>query len=228
MHRAEANMVVCAKAMLNVARKLNEDRGAPFFEGSFYGIVDTSAALRDFARVIGDPSLTERTERLIAREEAKAEAALAPWREKLRGKRVLLFTGGVKSWSVVSALQDLGMIVVATGTEKSTEEDKARIMELMGPDAKMISDNDQKALIDAFHEFGADILIAGGRYLYPALKSRIPFLDINHERDFGYAGYDGIVELARQLSFSVNSPVWRQVRAERPWASATPIANAAE
>ena len=228
MHRAEANMVVCAKAMLNVARKLNEDHGAPFFEGSFYGIIDTSAALRDFARVIGDPSLAERTERLIAREEAKTEAALAPWREKLRGKRVLLFTGGVKSWSVVSALQDLGMIVVATGTEKSTEEDKARILELMGPDAKMISDNDQKALIDAFHDFGADILIAGGRYLYPALKSRIPFLDINHERDFGYEGYDGIVELARQLSFSVNSPVWRQVRADRPWAGATTIANAAE
>ena len=88
--------------------------------------------------MIGDPDLSERTERLIAREEAKAEAALAPWREKLRGKRVLLFTGGVKSWSVVSALQDLGMIVVATGTEKSTEEDKARIVELMGPDAKMI------------------------------------------------------------------------------------------
>ena len=129
-----------------------------------------------------------------------AEAALAPWREKLQCKRVFLFTGGVKSWSVVSALQDLGMIVVATGTEKSTEEDKARLLELMGPDAKMISDNDQKALIDAFHEFDADILIAGGRYLYPALKSRIRFLDINHERDFGYEGYDGIVELARQLS----------------------------
>ena len=123
---------------------------------------------------------------------------------------MLLFTGGVKSWSIVSALQDLGMIVVATGTEKSTEEDKARIRELMGPDAQMISDNDQMALIDVFHEFDADILIAGDRYIYPTLKSRIPFLDINHERDFGYDGYDGIVELARQLSFAVNSPVWRQ------------------
>ena len=49
-----------------------------------------------------------------------------------RGKRVLLYTGGVKSWSIVSALQDLGMDVVATGTKKSTEEDKARIREIMG------------------------------------------------------------------------------------------------
>ena len=98
MHRAEASMVVCAKALLNVARKVQEGWGVPFFEGSFYGVADTSQALRDFAR--------------------------------LRGKRALLYTGGVKSWSVVSALQDLGMDVVATGTKKSTEEDKARIREL--------------------------------------------------------------------------------------------------
>lgn len=53
---------------------------------------------------------------------------------------MLLYTGGVKSWSVVSALQDLGMKVVATGTKKSTEEDKARIRELMGEDTKMIEE----------------------------------------------------------------------------------------
>jgi nitrogenase molybdenum-cofactor synthesis protein NifE len=75
---------------------------------------------------------------VIAREEARIRAALEPWRERLKGKRVLLYTGGVKSWSVVSALQDLGMTVVATGTNKSTEEDKARIREIMGDDAKMI------------------------------------------------------------------------------------------
>ncbi len=63
-----------------------------------------------------------------------------PGDARLQGKRVLLYTGGVKSWSVVSALQDLGMEVVATGTKKSTEEDKSRIRELMGEDAKMIDD----------------------------------------------------------------------------------------
>jgi nitrogenase molybdenum-cofactor synthesis protein NifE len=33
----------------------------------------------------------------------------------------------VKSWSIIAAVQDLGMTVVAIGTKKSTEEDKARI-----------------------------------------------------------------------------------------------------
>jgi nitrogenase molybdenum-cofactor synthesis protein NifE len=227
MHRAEANMVVCSKAMIHVARKLEDDYAIPYFEGSFYGRSDTSAALHGFARLIGDASLTERTERLIAREEARVDQALVPLRKKLAGKRVLIFTGGYKSWSIVSAMQDLGMIVVATGTEKSTEEDKARIRELMGPDVRMISDNDQIGILNAFHECKADILIAGDRYIYPTLKSRIPFLDVDHVRRIGYAGYDGLVELARNLDHTINSPVWKQVCVRPDWAyAAEPLLEA--
>ena len=218
MHRARVNMVVCAKALLNVARKLQENFGTPFFEGSFYGVQDVSDALRSFARLLGDADLAARCEAVIAREEARSNAALEPWRERLKGKRVLLYTGGVKSWSIVSALQDLGMKVVATGTRKSTEEDKARIRELMGDDAKMIDEGSPKSLLSIYHEYRADILIAGGRNLYTALKARIPFLDINQEREFGYAGYTGMVELARQLVLSMESPVWAAVRRPAPWA----------
>ncbi|MEJ2435787.1 MAG: nitrogenase component 1, partial [Pseudolabrys sp.] len=198
-----------------------------WFEGSFYGITDTSQALRDFARIIDDPDLSARTEALIAREEARIHAELEPWRERLRGKRVLLYTGGVKSWSVISALQDLGMEVVATGTKKSTEEDKARIRELMGEDAKMIEDGSPKALLQIVREYRADILIAGGRNMYTALKARLPFLDINQEREFGYAGYQGMLELVRQLALTLESPVWEAVRRPAPWAVAQAEAGAA-
>ena len=66
-------------------------------------------------------------------------------------------------------------------------------------------------------ENNVDILIAGGRNMYTALKARIPFLDINQERDFGYEGYQGMVELARQLTLTLNSPVWEAVRTPPPW-----------
>ncbi|WP_369855650.1 nitrogenase iron-molybdenum cofactor biosynthesis protein NifE [Candidatus Thalassolituus haligoni] len=217
MHHAEVNMMVCSKAMLNVARKLQDRFGTPWFEGSFYGITDTSQALRDFARFIGDDDLTQRTEALIEREEKRIREELEPWRKRLAGKRVLLYTGGVKSWSVISALQDLGMKVVATGTKKSTEEDKARIRELMGDDVKMLDEGSPKALLQTVKDYQADILIAGGRNMYTALKARIPFLDINQEREFGYAGYDGMLELVRQLSLTIESPVWEAVRRSAPW-----------
>lgn len=217
MHRAEVNMMVCSKAMLNVARKMQDSYQIPWFEGSFYGITDTSEALRGFAGLINDPDLTERTEALIEREEKRIREVLNEWRPRLEGKRVLLYTGGVKSWSVISALQDLGMKVVATGTKKSTEEDKARIRELMGDDTLMIDDGNPKELIRIVNDYKADILIAGGRNMYTALKARIPFLDINQERDFGYAGYEGMIELVRQLTLTLESPVWHAARCNAPW-----------
>jgi nitrogenase molybdenum-cofactor synthesis protein NifE len=223
MHSAKVNMMVCSKAMINVARKLKEQYGTRWFEGSFYGITDTSDALRDFARLIDDPSLTERTTALISREETRIRMALAPWRERLSGKRVLLYTGGVKSWSVISALQDLGMHVVATGTNKSTEEDKERIRELMGSDTKMIEDGSPRALLNVVREYRADILIAGGRNMYTALKAKLPFLDINQEREFGYAGYQGMLELVRQLALTIESPVWQAVRRPAPWLEETTL-----
>ncbi|OGT91498.1 MAG: nitrogenase iron-molybdenum cofactor biosynthesis protein NifE [Gammaproteobacteria bacterium RIFOXYA12_FULL_61_12] len=217
MHRAAVNMMVCSKAMINVARKLQEAFGTPWFEGSFYGVGDVSQALRDFARLLKDEDLAARTEALIEREEARIDVLLQPWRKRLKGKRVLLYTGGVKSWSVVAALQDLGMEVVATGTRKSTEEDKARIRELMGEDALMLEEGNPRAMIDLVRQRGVDVLIAGGRNMYTALKARIPFLDINQEREFGYAGYEGMLELARQLVLTIDSPVWAAVRQPAPW-----------
>ena len=216
MHAAEANMLVCSKALINVARKLQEKYGTPWFEGSFYGIDDTSAALRNFAHLIGHLDLANRTEALIEREEARIDEELTPYRERLRGKRALLYTGGVKSWSIVSALQDLGMEVVATGTKKSTEQDKQRIRQLMGKDAKMIPAGSPRVLLDTVAEYGADMLIAGGRNMYTALKARVPFLDINQEREFPYAGYNGMVQLAQQITLSLESPVWDATRSTPP------------
>ncbi|MDX9839779.1 MAG: nitrogenase iron-molybdenum cofactor biosynthesis protein NifE, partial [Azoarcus sp.] len=45
----------------------------------------------------------------------------------------------------------------------------------------------------------------------------LPFLDINQEREFGYAGYDGMKELVRQLALTLESPVWAAVRKPAPW-----------
>ncbi len=217
MHRSELNMLVCSRALVNVARKLEEKYGTPWFEGSFYGVRDMSLSLRSFASRLGDPELQERTEALIAREEAAVEAQLAQYRARLQGKRVLLYTGGVKSWSVVSALQDLGMKVVATGTRKSTEEDKARIRELMGEDAIMLDEGNPRLLLDVVYQQKADMMIAGGRNMFTAYKGKIPFLDINQEREHVFAGYKGMVELARQICLTLESPVWSQARSRAPW-----------
>ena len=45
-------MVVCSQALVTLARKMKERWGIPYYEGSFYGISDTSAALRALAAML--------------------------------------------------------------------------------------------------------------------------------------------------------------------------------
>lgn len=230
-HRAKAAMMVCSKAMINVARKMEERYGIPFFEGSFYGITDTSESLRQIAKLLvqqgaGD-ELLSRTEKLIFREETRAWEGINRYRPKLQGKKVLLITGGVKSWSVVSALQEGGMEIVGTSVKKSTDEDKEKIKELMGEDAHMFDDMRPRDMYAMLKDSRADIMLSGGRSQFVALKVKMPWLDINQERHHAYAGYVGMVELVKQIEQALFHPVWAQVRKPAPWeTSSTDITEA--
>jgi nitrogenase molybdenum-cofactor synthesis protein NifE len=220
-HRARAAMMVCSKAMINIARKMEERYQIPFFEGSFYGVGDMSDSLREIARLLverGAPDdLIARTEAVIAREEARAWARLEPYKPRLAGKRVLLITGGVKSWSVVAALQEVGLEIVGTSVKKSTKEDKERIKELMGEDAHMIDDMTPREMYKMLKDARADIMLSGGRSQFVALKAKMPWLDINQERHHAYAGYEGIVDLVHEIDKALSNPIWEQVRRPAPW-----------
>src|SRR5271166_2646715 len=220
-HRARAAMMVCSKAMINVARKMEERYDIPFFEGSFYGIEDTSDSLREIARLLiqrGAPAeLTARTEAVIAREEALAWAGIEPYKPRLSGKRVLLITGGVKSWSVVAALQEAGLEIVGTSVKKSTKEDKEKIKELMGQDAHMIDDMTPREMYKMLKDARADIMLSGGRSQFISLKAKMPWLDINQERHHAYMGYVGMVKLVEEIDKALFNPIWEQVRKPAPW-----------
>ncbi len=230
-HRAKAAMMVCSKAMINVARKMEERYGIPFFEGSFYGISDMSESLRQIAKLLvqqGAPEeLLSRTEKLIFREESQAWEAIQYYRKRLQGKKVLLITGGVKSWSVVSALQEGGMEIVGTSVKKSTIEDKEKIKELMGEDAHMFDDMRPRDMYAMLKESRADIMLSGGRSQFVALKVKMPWLDINQERHHAYAGYVGMIELVKRIDQALYHPVWAQVRKPAPWETSADDVNPA-
>ncbi|RWP43336.1 nitrogenase iron-molybdenum cofactor biosynthesis protein NifE [Mesorhizobium sp.] len=220
-HRARAAMMVCSTALISLARKMEERWDIPFFEGSFYGISDTSQALRNLVRLLvrkgADPEILERTETLIAQQEAIAWKKLETYRQRLQGKRVLLNTGGVKSWSVVHALMEIGIEIVGTSIKKSTVQDKERIKQVLKHDKHMFESMAARELYAMLSEHRADIMLSGGRTQFIALKAKTPWLDINQERQHPYAGYDGMVELVRQIDLAIHNPIWSQVRQPAPW-----------
>ncbi|MEL6603355.1 MAG: bifunctional nitrogenase iron-molybdenum cofactor biosynthesis protein NifEN [Cyanobacteria bacterium J06614_10] len=224
-HRAKLNVMICSKALINMAQKMEDRYGIPYIEASIYGIEDVNHLLRRVAARLGDADLQARTEVLIATETAKLDKALSPYRQRLQDKRIVLYTGGVKSWSIISAAQDLGIKVVATSARKSTEEDKARIKKLLAADGIMMEKGGAKKLLEVIAKTKADMLIAGGRNQYTALKARIPFLDINQERHHPYAGYVGMVEIAKELDSALHSPIWEQVRSLPPWKAFSPTST---
>jgi nitrogenase molybdenum-cofactor synthesis protein NifE len=211
-HQARLNVVVCGRALINVALAMDRKYGIPFVEVSFFGSTETAKALRAIAEKLQDPlargqqsedyELSRSVEALIKNEETKLKEALKPYRY-LRGKKAVLYTGGVKSWSFISALRDLGIEVVAVGTKKSTIEDEEKMKAILGPDAPLVEDVTPKNLVKLMKERNADMLIAGGRNQYLAIKEGYPFVDVNQERHTAYAGYAGLVNLAEQINNSM-------------------------
>ena len=215
-HRARLNVIVCAKSLISLTRKMEEKYGIPSISLSFYGRRDTSAGLLTIATALGDAGLIERTKQLIAREEAKLEEKLQPYREVFRGKKAVLNTGGNKTWSIASALQDLGIEVVATAVKKATEADREKAREYLGETGVLMMDpgSEQARIID---ERGAHLLLAGGRSLYTAIKKRIAFADVNQEKKKSYGGYDGLLNLAEDLKNALENPVFKNVAKRAPW-----------
>lgn len=249
-HRADLNVVVCSRALVNVAGEMERKYGIPYVEVSFFGKTEMAKALRAIARGLQNtdrtnadlhlkiphnpplpkgetqsPSLVkrgegrfyenkssninfhkvnliEKVEKIIAGKEKKLDEKLKAY-SHLRSKRAVLYTGGVKSWSFISALLDLGIEVVAVGTRKSTFEDEEKMKAILGTDAPLIEDVTPANLRRLMKERGADILVAGGRNLYLAMKEGFPFVDVNQERHTAYAGYDGLINLAEQINNSI-------------------------
>ncbi len=208
-HRAKLNVVVCGRALVNVAREMEHKYGIPYVEVSFFGSTEIAKALRAIRsglnRLNGSSGLNGLSdiEALIKGEEKNLKSALKPHKH-LRGKKAVLYTGGVKSWSFISALRDLGIEIVAVGTKKSTVEDEDKMREILGPGAPLVEDVTPKNLLRLLKERGADMLIAGGRNQYLAVKEGYPFVDVNQERHTAYAGYEGLVNFAEQISNSLH------------------------
>lgn len=201
-HRAKLNVIVCSRALVNVGVEMEKKYGIPFVEVSFFGKTEIARALKKIASAFSDANL-EKIESLIEREEKKLDESLQAY-QNIKGKRAVLYTGGVKSWSMISALKDLELEVVAVGVKKSTAEDEKKIKELVSEDCLLFEDTSPANILKIMKDRNAHILIAGGRNQYIAIKEGFPFVDVNQERHRAYAGYRGLVNLAEDISRALN------------------------
>ena len=214
-HTAKLNVIVCAKSLVTLVRKMEERYNIPYISISFYGKRDTTNAIMSIVNAFGDENLIKKAKEVIEQEEQELEKRLAPYKKILAGKKAILNTGGNKSWSIASALQDIGIEVVATSIRKATLED-IEIAKKYVPILMKVPANEQSKLID---EHKVDILLAGGRSLYTAIKKKVAFVDVNQEKKVSYGAYGGLENLAKDVCAAVQNPVFKIVGKKAPWES---------
>lgn len=212
-HRACLNVVQCSGSLTYLARDMEDSFGIPFIRVSYFGIEDTSKALYDVASFFNDqPHIMENTTRIVRQEVEQILPELSDLKKDLKGKRAAVYVGGAfKAFSLIRALRHLGMEVVLVGSQTGAREDYKTLKKMCLPGTVILDDANPLELAKYVMEKDAHLFIGGVKERPIAYKLGIGFCDHNHERKIPLAGFQGMVNFAREVHSTVTSPVWELV-----------------
>ncbi len=221
-HGATLNVVQCSGSMMPLAKMMQEQYGIPFIRVSYFGVEDVANALYDVASHFKDQAITHNAQQIVRAELEGLLPALTRFRNDLTGKRAAIYTGGAfKAFSLVRALRKLGMQTVVAGSQTGGREDYEQLRNLCDDGAIIVDDTNPVELARFVQERQVDLLIGGVKERPIAYKLGIAFCDHNHERKIALAGFEGMLNFAKEVHGSVTSPVWRFA----PYRHATEASN---
>jgi len=196
--------------MTHLAREMERVHGVPYRKVSYFGLEDTADALYAVSEFFGDPEVSRLARELVVEETDRVLPAIGEFRRDLEGKRAAVYVGGAfKAFSLVKALRLLGMDTVVVGSQTGSAEDYEYLSRITDEGTIIVDDANPLELSRFILEKGADLLVGGVKERPIAYKMGIAFCDHNHERKIPLAGFEGMVNFAREVHASATSPVWR-------------------
>ncbi|MCL6477891.1 MAG: nitrogenase molybdenum-iron protein alpha chain [Peptococcaceae bacterium] len=266
-HVAQLNLVQCHRSINYIADMLEKKYGTPWLKVNFIGIRSTCESLRNMALYFGDEQLIQRTEEVIARELARIEPLLEPYRKICQGKTAFCFVGGSRGHHYQGLYEELGIQTVLAGYEFAHRDDYEgrEVLPHIKPDAdsKNIPDlqvvpdqrryrlkiprermeelkdkiplsyyrgmnaemKDNSVIVDDLNHWETeefvrilkpDIFSSGIKDKYIPQKMGIPSKQLhNYDYSGPYAGFNGAVNFARDVSMSFATPTWNYI--VPPW-----------
>lgn len=209
-HTAQLNVVQCSGSMIGLAKEMKEKYGIPFMKVSYFGIEDMSDALYEVAKFFKSDEMMDKARKLVTEEISKLLPALAQYREKLEGKKAAIYVGGAfKAISLVKALRLIGMKTVVVGSQTGNADDYNLLKDMCDDGTIIVDDSNPNELSEFVKQTGADLFIGGVKERPIAYKLGLGFCDHNHERKEALAGYEGMLNFAKEVYASVCSPVWQ-------------------
>lgn len=212
-HHAKLNVVQCSGSMVYLAKIMKEKYAIPHMKVSYFGIEDMSDALYEVAKFFKSEELMEKAKILVKEEIGKLLPAMKDYKEKLTGKKAAIYVGGgFKAISLIKALRLIGVETVLVGSQTGTKEDYELIKALCNEGTVIVDDSNPVELAAIIRDKKADLFIGGVKERPIAYKLGIGFCDHNHERKEALAGYDGVLNFAKEVYSSCMSPVWQFVK----------------
>jgi nitrogenase molybdenum-cofactor synthesis protein NifE len=212
-HHAALNVVQCSGSMIHLAKHMKEKYGIPFIKVSYFGIEDMSDALYEVANFFKSEELLDNAKNLVVEEVQKLMPALEQYRVKLEGKKAAIYVGGAfKAISLVKALRLIGVKTVVVGSQTGNSDDYELLATLCDEGTILVDDSNPNELSDFVQKTGADIFIGGVKERPIAHKLGLGFCDHNHERKEALAGYEGMLNFAKEIYATACSPVWKFIR----------------
>lgn len=225
-HGAALNVVQCSGSMMHLAEDMKRRFGIPYIRVSYFGLEDMSKALYDVARHFEDHDIFQKTQALVKSEVERVLPLLRAYRKDLTGKRAAIYTGGAfKAFSLVRSLRTLGMQTVIAGSQTGKTEDYELLGQLCEEDTVLLDDTNPLELVHFLKQQNVDLMIGGVKERPIAFKMGIGFCDHNHERKISLAGYEGMLNFAREVHASTMSPVWKFAKRHSSQHSAAVAAN---
>lgn len=210
---AALNVVQCSGSMMHLAKEMKEKYNIPFMRVSYFGIEDMSEALYQAARFFSSKEMLNKTRNLVVKEMTKLQPVLKEYKKKLEGKKAAIYVGGTfKAISLVKALRLIGVKTVLIGSQTGSKEDYEMIRDLCDEGTVVVDDSNPVELSYFVKTMNADLFIGGVKERPIAYKLGIGFCDHNHERKDALAGYEGMLNFAKEVYSTIYSPVWQFIK----------------
>jgi nitrogenase molybdenum-cofactor synthesis protein NifE len=212
-HKAALNVVQCSGSMMYLAKIMKEKYGIPFMKVSYFGIEDMSDALYEVAKFFKNEVLMSKAKEIVREEFTRLMPIINDYKKKLTGKKAAVYVGGsFKAISLIKALRLIGVQTVVVGAQTGTPEDYEMIRDLCDDGTIIVDDSNPIELSTFVKEKKADIFIGGVKERPIAFKLGMGFCDHNHERKEALAGYEGMLNFAKEIYATAMSPVWQFTR----------------
>jgi len=208
---AGLSISVCPTHDDYVLKYLEEEHHVPYILKHMpIGISNTNDWIRDVAAKLGKQ---KQAERLIERETAELEAALAKYRPFFKGKRVVISAGEFRALATSNLLYDLGFDIVGIRSfhhdEFANVEYEKLIKNIGGDVAINIANIQQFEEANLLNTIKPDLFLGHWNGNSTASKMGIPS-HVIYNTGLAYIGYRGVFELARRLYRQMSNPAFNK------------------